>query len=202
MKYYILASVIIFGLVIHHAIRRNTKLDKDSAEKFWERESRANSVRKKSIENLPYITIPFSELPVDVMNDNPTVKECIHTLETLSERKILNLTGYSNTDLKLEYGTANITPLSEYDQNYTVLVRTLQKWADELWKADYKKEASVILEFALTTFTDVSSTYYRLAEYYKIQNEPEKIEGLIVMADMLHSSQKNIIVRTLKESYL
>ena len=37
----------------------------------------------------------------------------------------MHLTGYTNTDLKLEYGAPNIKLLSAYDQRYTTLARTL-----------------------------------------------------------------------------
>ena len=201
MKYYILASVIIFGFVIHHAIRKSNKESKSREEMFWEREEEANSVRKKGIENLPYITIPFEKLPMELLSDQPDIAACLETLHHLSGQKILNLTGYTNTDLKLTYGTANITALSAYDQNYTLLARTLQKWADLLWQKGYEKDACTIMEYALTTYTDISSTYYRLAEYYKAHNENEKIDGLILMASALSSPQGERIARTLTESY-
>ena len=119
----------------------------------------------------------------------------------MTAQKIVNLTGFSNTDLKLEYGTANITVLTEYDQNYTILVRTLQKWADLLIAAGYDKEASVLMEFAVTTHTDISRTYYQLADYYVSQRESDKIRNLTDTASILHSSNSKIILNHLKELY-
>ena len=113
----------------------------------------------------------------------------------------MNFTGWTNTDLKLEYGAANITILSEYDQNYTLLARTLQKWADQLIAAGYGKEASVIMEFAVSTNTDVSSTYYQLADYWASRGESFRIEQLIRTAEGLRSSSRNTIIRHLKEKY-
>ena len=125
--------------------------------------------------------------------------ECIDIIETLATQNIVNLTGWSNTDLKLEYGTANITPLSEYDQNFTLLVRTLQKWADALAEAGYKEEAAALMEFAVNAGTDISRTYYQLADYWLSQGQNTRIEQLIKNAEQLRSSNKEAIIRNLKE---
>lgn len=202
MNLIILASLILFCAWLSISIKRNKRSRVSEEKSFWEREQEANSVRRKPLDDLAYITIPFENLPLDILADDPTVSECLDILQNLSELRIVNLTGYSNTDLKLEYGTANITVLSEYDQNYTLLARTLQKWADVLLEKGYTNEAQTILEFAITTHTDVSQTYYRLAEIYASRIETEKVRGLIDTAETIHSSQRDIIVRTLRESYL
>lgn len=201
MNFGFIGALILFTIIISHNVKRQARKKRKDEKDFWARETQANSVRRKSLDNLIYIRIPLEQFPTHLLNDNATVLECIETLETLTEQKIVNLTGWTNTDLKLEYGTANITVLSEYDQNYTLLVRTLQKWADELIDAGYEKEASVIMEFAVSTNTDVSSTYYRLADYWLSQGEYFRVERLIHTAEGLRSSNRNAILRHLKEKY-
>jgi hypothetical protein len=201
MKLPFLASFIIFIIVLTHRIhwQRNKAAEKEKS--FWDREQAANSVRRKPLDNLDYIHIPMDTLPTGLMNDNDTVSDCLNILNELSTQQIVNFTGYTNTDLKLEYGTANIALLSAYDQNYTLLVTTLQKWADILWKSGYKKEAADIMEFAVNTHTDVSRTYKMLAEYYNENGQHEKIQTLLDTASTLRSVSKDFIVRTLQESY-
>lgn len=201
MKFPFLASFIIFILVLTHRIHRQRNETASKEKAFWEKEQAANSVRRKPLDNLDYIHIPMEKLPTDLMTEDETVADCLNTINELSEQKIVNFTGYTNTELKLEYGTANIEPLSAYDQNYTLLVTTLQKWADVLWNADHKEEAVSIMEFALGTRTDISRTYYKLAEYYTSNNQGEKIELLLDTAEKLRSANKKSIVRTLRESY-
>ena len=58
---------------------------------------------------------------MDALPDNERAEEYRSLLTSLSTQPVVNLTGFTNTDLKLEYGTANITCLTEYDQNYTLL---------------------------------------------------------------------------------
>ncbi len=197
----ILASIIIFTLVIGRVIRKQKNQQKQEDESFWDRERRANSVRRKSLEHLNYVHIPLDSLPMDVMTDHEKVAECLDMVRTLSTQPVVNLTGYTNTDLKLEYGVANLTQLIQYDQSYTALASALQKWAECLYEAGYLQETLQILEFALSTDTDVSKTYYLLAEIYHSKGQDEKVHDLIVTAGNLRSLNSSIIVRTLQESY-
>lgn len=194
-----LASFITFSLLVYYNIKKWSRKSRRLESDFWARESAANSVRRKSLEGLPYIKIPLESFPTHLLNDNSEVLECIEIMESLSDQKIVNLTGWSNTDLKLEYGTANITALSEYDQNYTLLARTLQQWADVLADAGYLEEAVVLMKFAVSTNTDVSRTYYQLADYWASKKEWGEIQQLLHTAEGLRSSNRAAIVRHLKE---
>lgn len=195
-----LASFITFCLLVSYNIRKQKRKSKRQEKDFWARESEANSVRRKSLDGLRYIRIPLESFPTHLLNDDTDVLECIEIMESLTSRKIVNLTGWSNTDLKLEYGAANITALTEYDQNYTLLVRTLQRWADALAEAGYKDEAVVLMEFAVTTNTDISRTYYQLADYWAARGRGDKIEQMMHTAEELRSSNKDAILRHLKQS--
>ena len=201
MRFPFFASFIIFMFVF--LINRKKADYKDSSIKqnYLEIERQANSTRKKSLENLDYIIIPFSTLPMDTASQDEVVSGCVKEIRELSEEKIVNFTGYTNTDLKLKYGTANITLLSVYDQNFTLLVRSLQDWAKRLFELGHTDECLNLLEFAVSIRSDISSTYYLAAKIYAKQGNMEKIAYLIQTAQNLNSAMKNPIVRTLQESY-
>ena len=201
MKFPFFASFIVFLLVLKHALKRQNRQNASDEQSFWAREHRANSVRRKSLDNLDYIQIPLDQFPLDLLSENPAVAEYQELIKELSSQKIVNLTGFTNTDLKLEYGTANITALSEYDQNYTLLVRTLQQWADALMDSGHENEAKFLMEFAISTDTDISKTYYKLAEIYSSRGDNFQIQQLIEKAQNLRSANKNTIVRTLQATY-
>lgn len=202
MKLCILASLILLGSLVSFFLKRDKRSFSQIENSFWERERKANSVRRKSLDDLDYIIIDLDQLPMNLLSDDLEINECIEIIQSLSTLPIVNFTGYTNTDLKLAYGTANITVLSEYDQNYTLLVRTLQKWAELLLKKDYSKEAKHILEYAISINTDISQTYYKLAELYWANLEMDKIKFLIEHAKTLTSSHKHAIVQTLEKFYL
>ena len=132
MKYPFFASFIVFGFLFSFSMKRRTKKEKQYVDNFWEREREADSTRRKSLENLDYVAIPLQDLPMDVLGDLPEIEEYHEKLRELSGKKIVNFAGYSNTELKLEYGAPNINLLSEYDRNFEELITLLQEWASLL----------------------------------------------------------------------
>ncbi|MBR6381402.1 MAG: hypothetical protein IKS07_07000 [Lachnospiraceae bacterium] len=203
MKYPFFASFLIFLLVVRHAIRRNRRVSEVSEKNFWDRESQANSTRRKPLDDLDYVRVPVEDLPIRVLTEDETVSDCIRELQELSQQKIVNLTGYTNTDLKLKYGAPNITLLAEYDANYTHLVQLLQKWADRLWELGEQSAAVRIMEYEVGIRADVGSAYRKLALWYRKNGTPERIEAeLIPVAQNLRTASKESILRSLREEAL
>lgn len=199
MNFPFFASIIVFLLVLGRAIKKNTHAMEEEQQSFWQKERASNSVRKKPLDNLDYISIPLEQLPLTVHLEDSVVQECVEIIQTLATCKIVNLTGISNTDLKLTYGTANITALSEYDQNYTLLATTLQKWADKLISLADISSAQAVLEYAVSTNTDVSKTYLMLADIYTQQGSSQRISELITVAEKLTTPSGRIIIRKLQD---
>ncbi len=201
MKIPFLASLFVFLLVLGRVLKKNTQAMEKERESFWQKERAANSVRKKPLDGLEYITIPLDRLPLQTHTEDQVVQECIDTMLTLSECKIVNFTGITNTDLKLTYGTANITVLTEYDQSYTLLVTTLQKWADRLYALGDMTSAKMVLEYAVSVRSDVTGTYLMLAEIYEKQGASGRIQELSAAAEKLTTTSGKIILRKLQETY-
>ncbi len=200
MKFPLFASFIIFCGWLAYELSKTRRKAEQQNKSFWETEAEANKTRRKSLDDLAYITIPFEDLPMDILTEDPKIIEYHETLHTLAENPIVNLTCITNTELKLRYGAPNISLLTRYDQSYTLLARTLQDWASLLNKAGYCQEACSILEFAVSTGTDVSHSYFLLADIYIANRTPEKIQELIPIAEQINSSLSGFIVRKLKES--
>ena len=133
---------------------------------------------------------------------NRSVREALRVLNSLKDAPCVNLTGISNTDLKLRYGTANISKLTEYDQNYTMLVRSLQTCANALHKSGNDEYAREILEYAIDTGSDISASYDLLSDIYLSSGQTEKLPGLIKKAEGLNSLMKDHILRLLSEKNL
>ena len=201
MKFPFLASFILLIVFLNLRMRRVSRKEEEKEAGFWERELQSNNVRKKSLESLDYIHIPFDLLPFGSAGENEILIRSEETLTSLKDEKIVNLTGISNTDLKLEYGTANITALSQYDQNYTTLVCTLQDWGQELYNQGRYEDARDVLEFAVKTRSDITATYRVLLDLYRTKlglNEEEiakKIDGLIPIAKSLNALSRITILK-------
>ena len=198
-----LASFIVLCVLFNISSRRVSRKSEQREEDFWKKELESNSVRKKSLDTLDYIHIPVDLLPFDTAEDDEYLQGCEAEVLALKDEKIVNLTGISNTDLKLEYGTANITVLSQYDQNYTALVCGLQKWGQALYDRGRYEDAAKVLEFAAKTRSDITATYRTLADLYRTKlgyNEEEikkKIDGLIPIAKNLNALSKSTILKVL-----
>jgi len=193
-----LGIVIIFVLWLNYEIRKSNRLSKKSSEKFWEKEAQANLTRKTDISNLDYIKIPYEKLPLSDTPDD-TINSYRDTILSQSNKKILNLSGFSNTELKLKYGAANLTELSEYDNNFTVLVSILHKWGERLYSKGYQKEAVAVLEVAVECKTDVHKTYELLADIYVAQGTPDKIEHLIEALAHINVRDKEKLISKLQK---
>ncbi len=197
-KFATLAIIFIFFAWCYIEIKIRTKKDDEIEEAFWERERQANAVRRKPIDHLDYVKIP-SDLPRDLLPDDPEIPNLIATVDRLAGQKILNLTGWSNTDLKFEYGAANLTELSACDQNYTTLVTTLQKWADILRDNDHETEAIRIMEYLVSTHADIGRTYRLLGKYYLAKGDKDSFAGLKETARGLKSLNGPHIVESLEK---
>ena len=202
MKIPIFAIFIVFVVWLTYELHKANRKDETNRNAFWEKERLANSTRRKPLDDLAYIIIPFEKLPTELYAEEEPVKEYLQILHSISESPIVNLTGISNTDLKLQYGAPNIDLLTKYDQNYTMLARTLQQWASFLYEKGDTGQAREVLEFAISTGTDISNTYRLLCQIYKEENTPDKIKSLYPAAESLNSLMKPSILRILHEADL
>jgi len=176
--------------------KRHDRLQEETTETFWEREQEANHVRRQDISGLPYISIPFEHFSIGAFSDIQ-LSEIESSLADLSNKKILNLTGQSNTDLKLLYGPANLAALTEYDQNFTDMLQLFSKYVNRLLELNHLDAAIPILEFCVDAGSDVSKHYTILADYYKNSMQSGKLYALRDKAHNLNSLMKASIIQKL-----
>lgn len=189
---------VIIAILILYERKKGERIQEAEQAKFWSREAQSNYVRKKDISTLDYIKIPLDQLPI-MDTDDMELLEYQGIIEALSTQCVLNLTGISNTDLKYEYGPANLAALSEYDSNYSTLVNILAKWGKRLYELDLTDQAIAVLEYGISIKTDVSRNYILLAELYIQKGQSQEIDRLLNAAESIHSLMKSSIIRTLNE---
>lgn len=186
-------------LIVVIQLKLHKKSDKNSISDFLDRETKANSTRKKDISNLNYITIPDS-LPL-INTEDSNILRAYDVINSMRNRKIVNLSGMSNTDIKLEYGVANLPVLTEYDDNFTTLVRALNTAGTGLIKAGHTNEGCEILEYAILNGSDIKATYVALADYYQSVNNREGLDKLLMYANAIQSPSGARIKDYLKSLY-
>ncbi len=184
---------VLFAFVIRFLAKRNNNSNRKKVESFFEREAQANSVRKKDIEHLNYITIPVDSLPFSE-NTSPEINTVQQRIMRLSDHKILNLTGLTNTDLKMQYGVGNLAFLSDCDLRFSELTGLLVKWAELLIQENRTEDAVTVLEFGAACGSDASRNYHLLADYYAQQQDTQKLLQLKESASKLKTLMKDSIV--------
>lgn len=191
---------IVFVIWVRVKIKQSNKKNSTWDEAFWSREQEANFVRKKDISNLDYIRIDKSDLP---FSDAAAGEEATHQerVRSFLSKKMINLSGMTNTDIKLTYGTANFPELSEYDQNFTLFIRELGLWGSYIHNnlPEDDGRARQILEYAISLGSDITSTYLTLADIYRNQKETEKIRQLIEHVEQSDFYMKHSILEQLTQ---
>ena len=203
--HFILPYFIILIIILQFAIKRSSRNHKSRNQQFLERESRANQVRRKDISNLNYISIP-DNLPLiksgnetfnQLLSNNSGMMRSYNTIIGLKDKKILNLTGISNTELKLSYGAANLTELTEYDDNFTTLIKAIASLGHALIDNNDSADALSFLEYGISIGSDISSNYIDLAIIYAATDRFDDIRKLKEKAGMLKSLSRDNIIEQL-----
>ncbi len=190
--------LLIFIIWLQYEIRKSGKVSKKSLELFWLKEHDSNLARRKDISQLEYLTVNLDHLPMEDHEDD-TINAYRDTIKKYAERKMINLSGKTNTELKLEYGVANFNLLSSYDNNYTSFVSMLQKWASRLKDNGDTSDAQAVLEFSIfSCLTDVTNAYRMLTEIYHDQNNSEQIDALIEIIHKTKIKDKEKLIEELK----
>ena len=196
--HFILPYFIILIIILQFAIKKSTRNHKSRNQQFLERESRANQVRRKDISNLNYISIP-DNLPLinsgnetfnQLLSNNSGMMRSYNTITGLKDKKILNLTGISNTELKLSYGAANLTEL-------TTLIKAIASLGHALIDNNDTADALSFLEYGISIGSDISSNYIDLAIIYAATDRFDDIRKLKEKAGMLKSLSRDNIIEQL-----
>lgn len=198
MPFLFLGLFIIFLSTISYFRKRHDRQQNEAEENFWTRESEANHVRRQDISGLPYITIPFDSFSIGSFSDD-AVCEAETALLSFRSKKMLNLNGQTNTDLKLLYGPANLALLTEYDNNYVEMLKALNQYINRLLDLGCLNAAVPVLEFAVKTGSDFVSHYTLLADYYKKNQMHDRLVSLKTQAEALHSIMRESILQKIEQ---
>ena len=182
---------------------KSSKQDDERVRAFWEREREADSTRKKNLDTISYIKVPnwitLDSLSSSLPTDDEELNRCNDILNSLMSQRILNLTGMTTTDIKLEYGPANINKVDEYDQNFTLFAQTIYAYGERLHTLGFDHEAMRVLRFGIDSLSDISGNYKLLATLYIKYGLQDKIPELKEAAANLNSLLKNSIIKYLDE---
>lgn len=192
-----LICIIVFVIWFRVKLKHNNSTKSTDNDAFWEREKKANFARRKDIESLSYLVVPDGTLPFASAPDELEQEYEQEVLEC-SKRKMLNLSAFSNTDLKEQYGVSNLEELSNCDQNFLLYIRALSKWGTYLYEQDDYSRAKQIMEYSLSIGSDISSVYVTLGNIYAKEKNFAKVDELIYTVENSDFALKSSIIKQLK----
>lgn len=209
MKFPFFASFVLFILILQHNMRRGKKNAQQQEAEYWKHEMDANHVRKQSLDDLHYVHFqaepfyPLTLLGAEVCSkfliSHPEVKDILSRLLSMENMKIVNLGCYTNTELKYQYGVANLNLLTEYDSNFSELITLLQNYGNLFLESGYEDQGLFILEYAISIGSDICKTYTSCATIYCNHGDLDKLIWLKKEAEKISTSRKSSIVRKLQE---
>lgn len=176
----------------------DAKQEKQQAD-FWSKERQANATPAKDISNLRYITIPINKFPLNFSDDEKVI-EIENELKELASHKLLNLSGMSNSDLKITYGLPNFETMSKIGEDFDRSCVLLNSYAKALVESNMTKDAQTVLEFAIGVGSDLSESYIMLADIYKKSSQSEKLNFLREQISNSNMLLKNHILNKIDDS--
>jgi hypothetical protein len=187
----------IFSAWLFYEQRKSQKSDEQASRDFWEREERANNTRNKDISTLPLLHVEETELPAS-KTDNEDIDYYVKRLHDNIKQPMMDLSSYSNTDLKLAYGVGNFKTLSEYDENYNTFLLDLTNLARAYFRAECYKEAIQTLRLAISYGSRKTTDYTWLAKSYLALDEPEQVSALITEISHSEHPRKSSVIHELQ----
>lgn len=196
-----LICFVIFVLWMFYEQRKSQNKDKEASDAFWERERMANQTRKKDISHLPILHVEESELPL-ITTENESVLYYIDHIRKIIKSPMLDLSEYSNTDLKLAYGVGNFKVLCEYDENFNHFLLALTNLARACTEAGLYSEAEQTFLLAFHYGSQKMTDYTSLADIYLHLEEPEKISALIRNVEDGPLPHKEALIQALEQKLM
>lgn len=191
--------MLIFTGWLWYERNKHSRLAAKQTEAFWNREEEANHTRNKDITGLPYLHFQIDDIPGE-NSENPEISSLWNELKELSDKPMLDLSAYSNTDLKLAYGVGNFTMLSGYDDNYNNFLMKLSILARTYSEISEYEAAISCYRFALENGSKKLRDYTGLGEVYLKCDQPEQLSALITEVSQSKTiERKEIILRQLKD---
>jgi hypothetical protein len=179
-------------------MKQNKSASEAENNAFWERERNANFARSRDISTLSYLTVDEGELPFSNSAKDEQEEYLEKEVQKYAHKKMINLSAYSNTDLKEQYGVAHLEELSDYDQNFLLFIRALSSWGCYLYEQNDLARAKQVMEYSLSIESDISSVYTTLGHIYASEGDLQKLDKLIATAQASELALKDSVIRQLQ----
>ncbi len=194
----IFVCFIIFIVWLHYKKNKATKETKRQSKEFWQMEEAANHARNKDISQLPYFKPDINDIPMLKLED-ANCQFYQEQIRTCMKSPMIDLSDYTNTELKLAYGVGNFKTLSDYDENFNSFLMNLSNLAKSYCDMELWEEASLTYQLCIRYGSDKSTDYLALGNIYAHTNSRSKLETLIEGVAHSDLPRRDALILKLKE---
>lgn len=197
--------IIIFVIFIawtQYEMKKSSKQNQAVEDAFWAREYEANHAPKQDISGLPLLHFDESILPLPpegMFSETDDITGYLKELRRLLKEPMIDLSEYTNTDLKLAYGVGNFKTLSDYDENYSSFLLLLTNLARGYERRELYDLAEQTYRVALECGSIKLQDYTGLAEVYLAKDDPAAVSALIEEVETGDNPRKAGVIEELKK---
>lgn len=178
-------------------LKKNQKKYENERTKFWSKEQDSLVVRKKDIPDSLFYRPNLSALTFPQLSpENKDFKKSetlVRQLQDSLALPMLRFRDISNTDLRLQFGTANQTYITQAEENYDAFQNFLYDYAALMKENSFSEEAISALTEAVRLDCDSSKHYILLADLYFEQKNYHALEQLKILIEPLNPITKKKI---------
>ena len=192
---------VIFIAWTQYEMKKSSKKNQEIEDAFWAREEQANHAPKQDISSLPLLHFEESVIPVapdGTFSEEDDITGYINNLKALIKKPMIDLSEYTNTDLKLAYGIGNFKTLSDYDDNYNSFLLLMTNLARGYARRKMYDLAVKTYRSALECGSAKLADYTGLAESCIAMDNPSAVSDLIREVEAMDNPRKDGIIDALK----
>jgi hypothetical protein len=200
-SFFIIFVISIF--VFQHHLRKNNKIENKAKNEFWQKERKSLVVRKKEFSKEDYIVPDITNLtlsiPKDMVpGDELQLKQLVKKIKDLSTHDMMNFSDLSNTELRLRFGTANQSIITNNEYTYNNFLKALASYANLMNDYNLAEESMIALEQCISLGSDFSEHFSHLGQLYINKHMQTELNSLKETANNLISLNKKGILEKLE----
>lgn len=199
----IFAFFVIIAILFNYRIKKLTREEAKVREAFWQRERESLIVRKKDFDENDFITPDISSLRFPNVEfigyELKLYQASIDKINSLIQKPMMNFSGLTNTEVRLRFGTANQTTITNNEGNYNSFLKALYDYGQLMEKSGETEEALSAYEICISINSEYTKHYISLAKLYLQQNNKKALSALREKASQVDQMAQTKILSKLDE---
>jgi len=190
----IFALFVIVALLFNYRLNKITRIERKAKVAYWETERDSLSVRRKDFAQEDYLRPDMTALTfpnLDVKDYDLVLYESLKSkILALSSKDMMNFSHLTNTEIRLQFGTANQTTIADNEANYNSYLKALADYGKFMNEQGELPEAIAALEECIRMKSEYSRHYLYLAQLFSTTKNEEAFHQLCEKASYIDATKQ------------